>query len=165
MPSAQHQVQQLIHDYQAAVYRAVALLNAKSAQEPGFQRHEESPGYRAGYLDAQQRVRYAFHGTGCLVTAPDEEVDFDYAKAGGCTGIDAWFLGNFLQSNPAVQARYPLLTSDEQVAQMLPELVAEGVLTRSVYSADDGRYFLPADLQNPHPPTVTLQMPDQDVPW
>ena len=47
MSSAKQQVAELIQDYQTAVYRAVALLNAKSEKDRGFQQHEESPGYRA----------------------------------------------------------------------------------------------------------------------
>ena len=162
MPTVKQQVLELIHAYQTAVFRAVNLLNAKSAQDPGFQRHQESPGTRAGYLDAQQRVRYAFHGTGCLVSMPGCEVDFDYAKEGGCTGLDPWFLLNFLQDNPAVQAQHPLLTSDEEVEQGLRALEEEGVLARHVYSAHDGRYFITAELENLHPPTVTFHLPDQD---
>ena len=138
------------------------MLNAKSEKDRGFQQHEESPGYRAGYLDAQQRVRYAFHGTGCLVTMPGLEVDFDYAKEGGCTGIDPWFLVNFLQSNPAIQAQYPLLTSDEEVAQVLQELVKEGALAQYVHSADDRRFYLTADIGNPNLPEVTLRRSEED---
>ena len=70
-------------------------------------------------MDAQKQGRYAFHGTGCLVVLPKDEIDFDYTKEGGCTGIDRWFLINFLQHNPAVQAQHPLLTSGEEVEQAL----------------------------------------------
>jgi hypothetical protein len=162
MRAAKQQVINLIHDYQAAVYKAVALLNAKSEQEKGFQMQMESPGYFAGYLDEGKQVRYAFHGTGCLVTAPEFKVDFDYAKEGGCTGIDTWFMFYFLKSNPAIQAKYPLLTSGEQVEQVLQELVKEGLLSRYVYSEDDWSYYLTADIRNPNLPTVTLHMPDED---
>lgn len=160
MQPATQQVLNLIHAYQAAVYQAVAWLNAKSEQEKGFHWHEESPGYRAGYLDAHRRVRYAFHGTGCVVTAPEWKVDFDYAQEGGCTGIDPWFLFDFLRSNPAGRAAYPLLTKEENVAHGLQVLAQAGVLARFVHSEDDRRYYVAADLQNPHPPTVTLHWPE-----
>ncbi|MFD1875548.1 DUF6896 domain-containing protein [Hymenobacter bucti] len=163
MPSAKQQVVSLIHTYQAAVYQAVALLNAKSEQEKGFQMQQERPGVWAGYLDELKQVHYSFHGAGCLLTTPAFTVDFDYAQEGGCTGIDPWFLFYFLQSNPAIQANYSLLTSSEQVAQILQELVQEGLLTRYLYSEDDRRYYLMADIQNPDLPTVTLYMPDEDV--
>ncbi|WP_188816402.1 DUF6896 domain-containing protein [Hymenobacter cavernae] len=86
MPSVKQHVVDLLHDYQATVYRAVALLNAKSQQEKGFQLQQESPGVWAGYLDEVRQVRYRFHGTGCLITTPAFQVD--YAQKGGCTGID-----------------------------------------------------------------------------
>jgi hypothetical protein len=82
MPSAKQQVVGLIHDYQAAVYRAVALLNAKSEQEKGFQLQQERPGVWAGYLDELKQVHYSFHGAGCLITTPTFKVDFDYAQEG-----------------------------------------------------------------------------------
>lgn len=162
MRSAQQQVVDLIHDYQAAVYKAVALLNAKSEQERGFQRHEESPGAWAGYLDDLRQVRYHFHGTGCLVTAPEFEVNFDYAREGGCTGVDTWFMYDFLESNPAIEAKYPLLTSGEQVKQLLEELAHEGLLTKDAYSVGDRRYYLTTDIGNPNLPEVTLHSPDGD---
>lgn len=165
MPAVKQQVVALLQEYQSAVYRAVALLNAKSEQEKGFQLQQQSPDVRAGHLDALKQVHYHFHGTGCRITTPACTVDFDYAREGGCSGIDLWFLVNFLESNPAIQAKHPLLTSGEQVAQHLEELVKEGVLTRYWYSADDGRYYLTADLQNPTPPTVVLHRPDEDMSW
>ena len=159
MQAAKQQVVDLIHDYQAAVYRAVALLNAKSEQEKGFQMH------RQGHLDSLKQVQYSFHGAGCMVTTPEFKVDFDYAQEGGCTGIDTWFLVYFLKSNSAIQAKYPLLTSDEQVEQVLQELVKDGLLTKHLYSAHDRRYYLTADIPNSNLPTVTLHMPDEDVAW
>ncbi|UOQ68985.1 DUF6896 domain-containing protein [Hymenobacter volaticus] len=141
MPAVKQQVVALLHEYQAAVYQAVALLNAKSEQEKGFQRPEVSPGVRAGYLDALQQVRYHFHGAGCKITTPAFTVDFDYARDGGCSGIDLWFLVDFLESNPAIQAKYPFLTNGEQVEQVLEELVKEGLLTRYWYSGTMGVFI------------------------
>jgi hypothetical protein len=163
MQSIKQQVVALIHDYQATVYRAVALLNAKSEQEKGFQMHDEIPGVRAGYLDSSKQVKYSFHGTGCMITTPVFTVDFDYAQEGGCTGIDTWFMVAFLKRNPVIQAKYPLLVNEEQVEEVLQELVEDGLLTRYLYNEYDRRYYLTANSGNPNPPTVTLYMPDEDV--
>jgi hypothetical protein len=157
MASVKQQVVALIHDYQAAVYQAVALLNAKAEQQRGF--HKQ----RTGYLDELRQLRYSFHGAGCLVTTPAFKVDFDYATEGGCTGIDSWFLGCFLESNAAIQAKYPLLTSREQMQQVLPELVKEGLLTQYVYADYDGRYYLPVHSQRVNPPTLQLHLPDENA--
>jgi hypothetical protein len=162
MQPDKQQVVDLIHEYQAAVYQAVALLNAKSEQEKGFQRHQESPGVWAGYLDSAQQVRYHFHGAGCWVTTPFFTVDFDYAQEGGCTGLDTWFMVDFLKKNLAVQAKYPLLTSGEQVEQVLQELVIDGFLTRYVYAEYDQRYYVTAMIGQPNLPTVTLYQPDDE---
>jgi hypothetical protein len=162
MPLAKQQVAELIQDYQTAVYRAVALLNAKSEREIGFQKHQESPGVRAGYLDDLRQVRYHFHGIGCYITTPEFEVDFDYALEGGCTGIDAWFLFAFLKSNSFIRLKFPLLTSGEQVEQLLEELTQEGLLTKYLYSAHDRRYYLTAAIGNPNLPEVTLRRSEED---
>ncbi|MBD2766487.1 hypothetical protein IC235_01110 [Hymenobacter sp. BT664] len=111
-PGSKQQVVGLIHEYQAAVYRAVALLN-KSKQEKGFQRPQESPGVWAGYPDDLKQVRSSFHGSGCIITRSAFQVDFDYGGEGGCTGIDTWFMVDSLKSNLVIQAKYPLLTNGE----------------------------------------------------
>jgi hypothetical protein len=163
MQPAKQQVVDLIHEYQTAVYQAVALLNAKSAQEKGFQRHQQSPGVWAGYLDNAQQVRYHFHGAGCWIATPVFTVDFDYAQEGGCTGLDTWFMVAFLKRNPAIQAKHPLLTSGEQVEQVLQELVVDGFLTKYVYSEHDQRYYVTATIGQPDLPTVTLYPPDEEL--
>jgi hypothetical protein len=157
MSSVKQQVVALIHDYQATVYQAVALLNAKAEQQRGFQMQ------RTWYLDDLKQLRYSFHGAGCLVTTPTFTVDFDYATEGGCSGIDSWFLACFLESNSAMQAKYPLLTSREQVKQVLPKLVKEGLLTQYVYADHDGRYYWPVDSQRVNPPTLRLHLPDENA--
>lgn len=163
MPSAKQQVVDLIHDYQNAVYNAVALVNAKSAREKGFQLHDETSGVRAGYLDSLKQVRYSFHGVGCKIITPEFTVDFDYAQEGGCSGIDTWFLIDFLTSNPLIQAKYPLLISDEQLEQILRELAGDGLLTRHLHNEHDQRYYLTASIGDLNLPTVTLYMPDEEV--
>jgi len=70
MPSAKQQVAELIQDYQTAVYKAVGLLNAKSEREVGFQKHQESPGVWAGYLDEAKQVRYHFQGLAATLLRP-----------------------------------------------------------------------------------------------
>jgi hypothetical protein len=162
MSSAKQQVIALIQDYQTAVYKAVAFLNAHSERNVGFQKQEESLGVRAGYLDDLKQVRYYFHGSGCLITTPAFQVDFDYALEGGCTGIDTWFLFDFLKNNAAIQAKFPLLISGEQVEQLLEELVQAGVLTKYLYSADDRRYYATADIENPNLPQVVLRWSEED---
>ena len=162
MSSAKQQVAELIQDYQTAVYKAVVLLNAKSEREVGFQKQEESPGVWAGYLDDLRQVRYHFHGIGCLITTTAFVVDFDYALEGGCTGIDPRFLFYFLESNSSIRPKFSLLTSGEQVEHNLEELVQEGFLTKHLYSADDRRYYLTADIRNPNLPEVTLRWSEED---
>jgi len=89
-------------------------------------------------------------------------VDFDYALEGGCTGINTWFLFDFLESNSSIRLKFPLLTSEEQVKQLLEELVQERLLTKYLYSADDRRYYLTAAISNPYLPEVMLRRSKED---
>jgi hypothetical protein len=160
MTAEQSQLLNLIADYQAAVAKAAALLNDKARTEPGFQRQQEQPGCYAGYLDEARQIRYVFHGAGCLVAGPEFKVDFDFACADRCDGIDGWFLFDFLRSNAAIKQKYALLTSDDQLKQLLQELEKEHVLTRNVGALDEHLYHLAADMHNPNPPTVILYSAD-----
>lgn len=156
MTAEQNQLVSLIADYQAAVAKAAAMLNDKARTEPGFQRRQEQPGCYAGYLDEGRQMRYLFHGAGCLVAGPDFKVDFDFAYADRCDGIDSWFLFDFLQSNAGMKRKYTLLTSADQLKQLLQELEKVGVLARNVDTLAGHLYHLAADRHNPNPPTVTL---------
>jgi hypothetical protein len=78
MTAEKRQFLDLVRDYQDAVARAVAMLNAKSEREKCFQMHRNEAGGYAGYLDAKCQVRYEFHGAGCYVTLPEVAVDFDF---------------------------------------------------------------------------------------
>jgi hypothetical protein len=156
MTAAQNQLLNLITDYRAAVARAAALLNAKAKKEPGFQMQQEQPGCYAGYLDEARHIRYILHGAGCRVVGPDFEVDFDFAYANRCDGVDGWFLFDFLRSNAAVKQKYALLTGDDQLRQLLQELEKEAILIRNVGALDEHLYYLAADIHNPNPPSVIL---------
>jgi hypothetical protein len=110
-------------------------------------------------------MRCHFYEIGCRITTLAFAVDFDYAVEGGCIGIDAWFLLDFSKTNSAIRPKFPLLTSGEQVEQLLQELVQEGLLTRYLYAPPDGRYYVTADILNffihedffaPHLPLRTL---------
>ena len=160
MTAEQNQLLDLITDYQTAVAKAAALLNAKAKKEPGFQMQQEQPGYYAGYLDEARQIRYVLHGAGCRVVGPDFKVDFDFAYADRCDGINSWFLFDFLESNAAIKRKYVWLTGADQLRQFLQELEQEGVLSRNVGALDEHLYYLAADKHNPNPPAVILYSAD-----
>jgi hypothetical protein len=160
MKAEQNQLLNLIADYQAAVAKAAAWLNARAIKEPGFQRQQEQPGCYAGYLDEARQIRYILHGAGCRVVGPDFEVDFDFAYADRCDGIKSWFLFDFLESNADIKRKYALLTGVDQLGQLLQELEREGVLIRNVGALDEHLYYLAADRHNPNPPAVILYAAD-----
>jgi len=93
MTAEQNQLLDLITDYQTAVAKAAALLNAKAKKEPGFQMQQEQPGYYAGYLDEARQIRYVLHGAGCRVVGPDFKVDLPMPTA--AMGLIAGFCLTF----------------------------------------------------------------------
>jgi hypothetical protein len=152
MSAEKDQLVALINDYKAAVATAVTWLNAKSAREPGFQARPGSLGSRAGFLDEARLVRYQTHGPGgCWVITPEREVDFNFGPDGRCDGLDTWFVFDFLDSNAAVKAKYPLLTSGEQLVQVFQALEEEGLVAKNVDPSHESTYYLTADLQEPSP--------------
>jgi hypothetical protein len=160
MNAEKNQLLNLLANYQAAVAKAAAWLNARAIKEPGFQRQQEQPGCYAGYLDDARQIRYILHGAGCRVMGPDFKVDFDFAHADRCDGINSWFLFDFLRSNADVKQKYPLLTSADQLIQLLQELEKEEILTRNVGASDEYLHYLAADRHNPNPPNVVLYSVD-----
>lgn len=84
----------LIRDYQAAVEKAVELLEHSGIPRPA------TPTDWLGY-DIPQRgvlvggVNYFKHGFGCAVYLPSGSVDFDFGAEGQIDGFDLWRLTNF----------------------------------------------------------------------
>lgn len=155
----------LIAEYKAAVKKAVAYLNAKSEKDKGFQVQQESPGHYAGYLDELRRIRYAFHGAGCYVTTDEFKVDFDFGGEARCDGIDTWFLFDFLRSNATVKAKYPLLTSGEQLEQLLQKLEEDQLVMRGVEGSHEWTYYLVTDVHDPNPPKWKAYPPADGIYW
>jgi hypothetical protein len=90
----------LVHDYQRAVARAVALLSAAGIPRP------DSNGAWAGANvpgrgDLAGGARYYKHGFGCAVRAPSWHVDFDFGDAGEIDGFDPSRLSSFAGSTLA----------------------------------------------------------------
>ncbi len=85
---------QLIHDYQAAVRTAIALLEGSGISRPAtpfawvLLRIPQSGELSGG-------VHYFKHGYGCTVYLPFREVDFDFGKEGQIDGFDLWRLVDF----------------------------------------------------------------------
>lgn len=84
----------LIRDYQAAVEKAVELLERSGIPRPA------TPTDWVGY-DIPQRgqlaggVNYFKHGYGCAVFLPGGKVDFDFGAEGQINGFDLWRLTHF----------------------------------------------------------------------
>jgi len=84
----------LIRDYQAAVGKAVELLERSGIPKPA------NPKEWVGY-DIPGRgvliggVSYFKHGYGCAVSLPSGKVDFDFGSEGQINGFNLWRLTIF----------------------------------------------------------------------
>jgi len=75
-------------------------------------------------------VRYKFHGSGCLVSYQDYDVDFDYDfnDDGRYDGFDPWFLLQFWEYR---RSKYPMLEDRDKLEGLLEEFVEEKMLIQN----------------------------------
>lgn len=123
----------LIHEYVAAVERAVPLLiEATGSAEPlvavrsgGFPRSGVLPGGST----------YRFHGVGCEVSVGGVVVDFDWGPAGRHGGFDAWRLARFSEQGDTPQ-------SESAIETELEELARDGVIEAPQLDPSPHLYYL-----------------------
>jgi hypothetical protein len=119
---------QLIRDYQAAVEKAVELLECSGIPRPA------TPTDWVGY-DIPQRgqlaggVNYFKHGYGCAVFLPSGKVDFDFGAEGQINGFDLWrltgFAGKWLKNYG--------FTSEQAVKSAFQSAIESGEIVPSAY--------------------------------
>lgn len=84
----------LIGEYQAAVERALELLEESGLLRPRSALEWAMSGY-PGVGVLRNGTRYRKHGYGCEVDLPTGPVDFDFGPNGETSGFDAWRLVAF----------------------------------------------------------------------
>ena len=119
----------LIRDYQAAVARAVAAMEASGIPRP--ESDVEWTGYdipqRGQFADGAQ---YFAHGFGCAVQLPDTTVDFDFGDEGQIDGFDWTRLAQFAGSK--LSAEYGI-DGESELRGLYDAALSRGDLVHSGY--------------------------------
>lgn len=118
----------LVRDYQRAVARAVALLNAAGVPRPA-----SNNAWALAQIppegDLAEGCHYHKHGYGCAVRAPSWHVDFDFGDTGQIDGFDLWRLQDFADARLAEYG----FKSEEELEEAFGAAVAAGDLQYSGY--------------------------------
>ena len=79
-------------------------------------------------------------------------------------GIDAyfWFLFKFLNETKGLKDKYWLLSSHDQVKQLLHNLENEGVFTRAVGESNETLFYSVTDLYDENRTVWRFYWPDDD---
>jgi hypothetical protein len=140
-----------ISRYQAAVMQAANWLRQKDFSnivlvlEP------------SGYIDYEKRIRYTFHGYGCLVTMDAVSIDFNLGFGGRIDGFDLWFMYDFYEQSVLNQG-----ISYQEMQKLVDDLLSEGLIIKPLFDLEDGTAssdglcYLATDWQNPNPPKFNL---------
>jgi hypothetical protein len=129
---------EFIHTYQARVKEAVALLqNHKQLDNPMYWRQAAID--QEGFLDSDHRIAYYFHGSGCRVTWPSGEVDWDFGHDGRLDGLDPWFLWCFAEHGTD---RFPEFKDKSKLDEAFATAVNDGILHRPFTHLQDNLFYL-----------------------
>jgi hypothetical protein len=121
----QQGLRKLIHDYQAAVARAVAELKSGGIDVPDSNRGWSLNGMpQRGVLPSG--ATYAKHGYGCHVSLADGEVDFDFGDSGEIDGFDGWRLWRYAEPRSDIYGPTSYAALDDQ----LKLLHSQGILRK-----------------------------------
>jgi hypothetical protein len=132
----------VIRAFQAEVQRGLALFqqhrglnDVRSWRDRGLT--------RTGYLDADERHEYFFHGIGCrLQLRPDLHIDWDFGHDGRMDGFDLWRLKIFLEERPELQRILP----PAALKQSFEAAVRDGSIVSPWRAQHDNLYYI-ADEQ------------------
>ena len=86
----------MIDDYLADVAIGAALFEKKIDDKHPLEawRNKDIP--QKG--DLSEKVKYEFHGIGCLLVFPEYDVDFDFGPDKRIDGFDLWRLSQYVSS-------------------------------------------------------------------
>jgi hypothetical protein len=96
-----------------------------------------------GYLDADRRHQYAFHGIGLTVQlAPEYHIDWDFGHGGRMDGFDDIHLQYLLRKRPEFQGTLPL----DSLREVFDTAVRDGSIVSPWRAHGDPLYYIADDL-------------------
>ena len=139
----------VVRAFQADVRRALALFREHTVSDDLLSwRSRLLP--LSGYLDADRKHRYYFHGIGVRVQlAPQLHIDWDFGHAGRMDGFDQWRLQRFLEERPKLQSVLPLAS----LRVVFNAAVSDGSIVSPWRAMHDSLYYITDDLHTPTNPS------------
>lgn len=137
---------QLINDYQQYVAKACRLfrdhLHVEGNILEAWKTRQVPP---RGLLDDSGRIRYSFHGIGCMVQFGKIVVDFDFGPEERQDGFDAWRLTRFAKTVPA----YASFVDCDQLHEELTRLEEAGTIIHLTQTIGGHLFFFSDSSNNP----------------
>lgn len=97
-----------------------------------------------GYLDAERKHRYWFHGIGlCVQLAPKLHIDWDVGHGGRMDGFDDWRLRKFLAERPEFQR----ILSLDSLGEALDAAVHDHSIVSPLSAHGDSLCYIADDLR------------------
>lgn len=92
--------------------------------------------------DFSEGWSYAFHGSGCRISSPGLEVDFEFDTTCKVGGFDLWRLWSFICDNEDACAEFKVFQDKEKLRQVFNEAVLDNLITPMNEYEENGLYHL-----------------------
>ena len=125
-----------IKEYQSRVQEAVSLFAMHKNINPINWRQEGLP--QVGFVDPSRRIKYFFHGIGCLINLPSGAVDWDFGYGERHDGFDVWRLGQFAKEGTA---NFPEFADEQTLDTVFAEAVSKGIVKQLYKDHHDPLYY------------------------
>jgi hypothetical protein len=135
---------EFIREYQMQVREAALLLQTKLGLD-NLMYWRQDKIERMGILDPERQISYEFHGSGCRVSLPSGEVDWDFGYDGRLDGLNPWFLWCFAQFG----ANFPEFKDKVTLDEAFSAAVRQGLIHRPFMAFQDDLYYLDERLSEP----------------
>jgi hypothetical protein len=129
---------ELVREYQMRLKEAVSLFQKhKDLEKPEYWRLVGLP--QSGFIDAEGKIKYFFHGKGCRVQLLSGEIDWDFGHDGRIDGFGGWFLWKFAKDGIN---NFPEFKDKDFYDEVFNEALTKGVIHRPYQHLNDYLYYL-----------------------
>lgn len=136
----------VVRAFQADVQRGLALFRQYTGSDDlrSWRSLRSRVFPSSGYLDADRRHHYSFHGIGVRVQlAPELHIDWDVGHGGRMDGFDHWRLQHFLDERPEFQR----ILSLDSLRELFDAAVRDGSIVSPWRAQHDSLYYIADDLR------------------
>ncbi|WP_419905546.1 DUF6896 domain-containing protein [Kiloniella sp.] len=85
-------------------------------------------------------LSYYFHGSGCYITSPGINIDFEFDLDCSVGGFDVWRISSFVSDNEAIASMYPQFENIETIEKYFNHLIERDTIVQ--HTKPNGLYWL-----------------------